>query len=68
MIVPVSSLSGIEAAIGYGFPTTYFLKISVGAFTKALSFADLAGNLLTLAAFVPVLTGFSLLFLPKQDR
>ncbi len=68
MIVPVSSLSGIEAAIGYGFPTTYFLKISVGAFTKALSFAGLAGNLLTLAAFVPVLTGLSLFFLPKQDH
>ena len=68
MIVPVSSLSGIEAAIGYGFPTTYFLKISVGAFTKALSFAGLAGNLLILAAFVPVLTGLSLLLLPKQDH
>ncbi len=68
MIVPVSSLSGIEAAIGYGFPTTYFLKISVGAFTKALSFAGLTGNLLTLAAFVPMLTGLSLFFLPKQDH
>jgi ribosome-dependent ATPase len=68
MIVPVSSLSGIAAAIGYGFPTTYFLKISVGAFTKALSFASLTGNLLTLAAFVPLMAGLSLLFLPKQDR
>jgi ribosome-dependent ATPase len=68
LIMPVSSLSGIAATIGYGFPTTYFLKISVGAFTKGLGFADLTGNLLKLAAFVPVLTGLSLLFLPKQDR
>ena len=68
MIVPVSSLSGAGAVVGYGFPTTYFLKVSVGAFTKALGFAGLAGNLLALAAFVPVLTILSLLLLPKQDR
>ncbi len=68
VIVPVSSLSGAAAAIGYCFPMTYFLKISVGAFTKALSFADLTEDLLKLTVFVPVLIGFSLLFLPKQDR
>jgi ribosome-dependent ATPase len=68
VIVPVSSLSGVAAAIGYGFPMTYFLKISVGAFTKALSFVDLTANLLKLAAFIPVLIGLSLFFLPKQDR
>ena len=68
MIVPVSSLSGVAAAIGYGFPTTYFIAISVGAFTKSLGFADLAGALLKLAAFVPLLTGLSLVLLPRQDR
>jgi ribosome-dependent ATPase len=46
VIVPVSSLTGVAAVIGYGFPMTYFLKISVGAFTKALGLADLAGDLL----------------------
>jgi ribosome-dependent ATPase len=68
LIMPVSSLTGIAAAIGYGFPTTYFLKISVGAFTKGLGFADLTANLLKLAAFVPVLTTASLFLLPKQDH
>jgi ribosome-dependent ATPase len=68
MIVPVSSLIGTAKVIGYGFPTTYFFKISVGAFTKGLDFAQLADNFLTLAIFVPVLTGLSLFFLPKQDR
>ncbi|MGB8277197.1 MAG: ribosome-associated ATPase/putative transporter RbbA [Methylovirgula sp.] len=68
MIMPVSSLSGVPAVIGNGFPMTYFLKISIGAFTKALSFADLTGDLLKLAAFIPALTGLSLLLLPKQDR
>ncbi|WP_020174968.1 ribosome-associated ATPase/putative transporter RbbA [Methyloferula stellata] len=68
VIVPVSSLSGVAAAIGYGFPMTYFLKICVGAFTKGLDFADLTANLLKLAVFVPVLIGLSLFFLPKQER
>jgi len=68
LIMPVSSLTGVASAIGYGFPATYFLKISVGAFTKALGFAELSGNLLKLACFVPVLLGLSFLFLPKQDR
>jgi ribosome-dependent ATPase len=68
VIVPVSSLSGVAAVIGYGFPMTYFLKICVGAFTKGLDFADLTANLLKLAVFVPVLIGLSLFFLPKQER
>jgi ribosome-dependent ATPase len=68
MVVPVSSLTGPAAIIGYGFPATYFMKISVGAFTKGLSFADLWGNLLALSAFIPVLTGLSVHLLPKQER
>lgn len=68
VIVPVSSLTGVAAAIGYGFPMTYFLKICIGAFTKGLGLVDLAGYLLRLALFIPVLTGLSLIFLPKQDR
>jgi ribosome-dependent ATPase len=68
MVVPVSSLTGTAAVIGYGFPATYFMKISVGAFTKGLGFVDLWGNLLALAAFIPVLTSLSVLLLPKQER
>ncbi|MGD8616736.1 MAG: ribosome-associated ATPase/putative transporter RbbA, partial [Gammaproteobacteria bacterium] len=33
---PISSLSGGGRLVGYGFPTSYFQKISVGTFTKAL--------------------------------
>jgi ribosome-dependent ATPase len=46
---------------------TYFLPISVGAFTKGLGFYDLAGNLAGLALFIPVLTLLSLLLLKKQE-
>ncbi|TGS21931.1 ABC transporter permease, partial [Mesorhizobium sp. M2D.F.Ca.ET.185.01.1.1] len=43
MIDPVSSLQGVGAFIGRIYPTTYFVTISRGVFSKALSFADLSG-------------------------
>jgi ribosome-dependent ATPase len=68
MMQPVSSLEGTGAIIGQFFPTTHFLTISVGVFTKALGFFDLWASFLTLAASVPVLTVLSLLLLRKQER
>jgi ribosome-dependent ATPase len=68
MLQPVSSLTGGAAIMGYGFPMTYFLRIAIGTFTKGLGFADLAGNLALLAAFIPVLTILSLVLLRKQER
>ncbi|MGD9880416.1 MAG: ribosome-associated ATPase/putative transporter RbbA, partial [Reyranella sp.] len=56
MLVPTSSITGFGALLGRLFPMTYFLPVSLGAFTKGLHFADLAGNLLILAAFMPGLT------------
>jgi ribosome-dependent ATPase len=47
---------------------TYFLNVSVGVFTKGLGFRELGGELLALAAFIPVLTGLSLVLLRKQER
>ena len=67
MLTPVSSLSGAGAVIGHIFPMTYFLKISVGTFTKGLGFDDLRINLLELAIFIPALTLLSLAFLRKQE-
>ncbi len=68
MMQPVSSLEGGAAVIGRLFPTSYFMKISIGTFTKALDLADLATDFLALAAFIPVLTILSVLFLRKQER
>ena len=68
MTVPVSSLSGMARIMGRLFPMTYFLPVSVGAFTKGLGFSDLAINLVALTAFVPTLTLLSLLLLRKQER
>ena len=64
---PVSSLQGAGAVIGKMFPTTYFLIISRGTFTKALGFSDLYGDFIALAAFIPVLTLLSLALLRKQE-
>jgi ribosome-dependent ATPase len=68
MLTPVSSLSGAPAIMGQGFPMTYFLRISVGTFTKGLGFEDLGASLLELAVFIPVLTLISLAFLRKQEH
>ncbi|CAL80703.1 putative ABC transporter (protein fusion consisting of two ATP-binding domains and permease) [Bradyrhizobium sp. ORS 278] len=68
MLVPVSSLSGVARMIGMGFPMTYYRPITVGTFTKGLGFADLGADILMLLVFIPVLTGLSLLMLPKQER
>ncbi|QEX15100.1 ABC transporter ATP-binding protein/permease [Hypericibacter terrae] len=68
LMQPVSSLEGSAAFIGRIFPTTYFLQISVGVFTKALSFRDLTSQTLMLALFFPVLLALSAILLPKQER
>lgn len=68
LLSPVSTLSGGAKAIGLLWPTTYYMHASVGAYTKALGFDDLRPDLLALAAFVPVFTFLSVLFMKKQDR
>jgi ribosome-dependent ATPase len=67
MMTPLASLTGGAALMGKLFPTTYFLKISVGTFTKALGFVDLVSDYLALAAFIPALILLSLVFLKKQE-
>ena len=68
MMSPVSSLTGAAKYIGLGFPMSYFVPISVGAFTKGLGFHDLTLDLVELSMFVPVLIGLSALLLHKQER
>jgi ribosome-dependent ATPase len=68
MLDPVSSLEGAGAVIGWIYPTTYFMTISRGAFSKGLDFSDLAGSFLPLLIAVPVLTGLGAALLAKQAR
>jgi ribosome-dependent ATPase len=67
MIEPVSSLEGIGALIGKLYPTTYYLTIARGTFSKALDFSDLQASFIPLLIAVPVLLGLSIAFLKKQE-
>jgi ribosome-dependent ATPase len=68
MMTPVSSLGTGAQIMGRAFPMTYFVPISVGAFTKGLGIGDLWTDLVALAVFVPVLALLSVLMLRKQER
>ncbi|MBC7161983.1 MAG: ribosome-associated ATPase/putative transporter RbbA [Immundisolibacter sp.] len=68
MIDPVSSLQGAGRLIGEIYPTTHFLTIARGTFSKALNFSDLHAAFLPLALAVPILIGLSATLLKKQER
>lgn len=68
MIQPISTLGTLGQIIGNIWPASYFMHLSVGAFTKGLTFAQLVPDLLALAAFTPVFLIPSLLLLRKQER
>ncbi|MCE1169819.1 MAG: ribosome-associated ATPase/putative transporter RbbA [Azovibrio sp.] len=67
LTTPVSALEGFGYWVGQFYPASYFLVISRGVFTKALEFRDLAGQLLALALFTPVLWGLCAALLKKQE-
>jgi ribosome-dependent ATPase len=66
-IYPVSSLEGAGAFIGRIYPTTYFLVITRGAFSKALHFFDLQSAFIPLLIAVPLLLVVCVLLLKKQE-
>jgi len=68
VIDPVSSLQGVGAIIGQVFPTTFYVTISRGVFSKGLDFSDLQASIVPLAISVPVLLGLSVVLLRKQER
>lgn len=67
LLDPISSLEGIGAFIGKIFPTTYYLIISRGVFSKGLGFNDLKVWFIPLLVTIPVLLGLSVAFLKKQE-
>jgi len=68
LIDPVSSLQGFGRIVGEIYPTTYFLTISRGTFSKALGFADLGASFLALTIAVPILLIITAALLKKQER
>jgi ribosome-dependent ATPase len=67
LIDPVSSLEGLGAVIGKLYPTTYYLTIARGTFSKALGYSDLHAAFIPLLIAVPVLLGLSVAMLKKQE-
>lgn len=68
MIQPVSTLEGTAYGIGTLWPTTYYMHLSIGAFTKGLGFAELTSDLLALACFAPFFVFVAAAILRKQER
>jgi ribosome-dependent ATPase len=67
LLVPVSSLTGQGRLMGLMFPAAWFQPISVGTFTKGLSYSDLWFNALVLTLFgIGYLTAAHLM-LRKQE-
>jgi len=64
----VSSLEGGPALVSSVYPTTHFLVITRGTFSKALGFSDLADPFAALAAFVPAIIVLCALLLRKQEK
>ncbi|MDA8496736.1 ribosome-associated ATPase/putative transporter RbbA [Citrobacter sp. Igbk 17] len=67
MIDPVASLEGPGRWIGEIYPTSHFLTIARGTFSKALDLMDLWQLFIPLAIAIPVVIGLSVLLLKKQE-
>jgi ribosome-dependent ATPase len=67
MLDPVSSLEGPGAFVGQIFPTSHYLTISRGTFSKGLGLFDLEMSFVPLLIAVPVLLGLSVALLRKQE-
>ncbi|HBQ4104679.1 ribosome-associated ATPase/putative transporter RbbA [Klebsiella pneumoniae] len=67
MIDPVASLEGPGRWIGQIYPTSHFLTIARGTFSKALNISDLWGSFIPLLIAVPQVLGLSVLLLKKQE-
>ncbi|TDX31050.1 ribosome-dependent ATPase [Modicisalibacter xianhensis] len=68
LLTPVSAMQGGAAVIGHIYPTSHFLIISRGVFSKALDLGDLTPYFLALLVTIPVLTLLSVAGLRKQER
>jgi len=68
LVQPVSTLEASGRLMGALWPTTYYMHLSVGAFTKGLGFSDLTTDIVALAAFTPVFIALAALLLKKQEK
>ncbi|WP_201593364.1 ribosome-associated ATPase/putative transporter RbbA [Psychrobacter fozii] len=67
LLYPLSSMDGIAYAIGVGFPASWYQRISIGGFTKGLSWSSFLTEYMVLTAFALVFITFASIFLKKQE-
>ena len=67
LLNPVSSLEGMGALIGRIYPTTHYLTIARGAFSKALDFGDLRVMFIPLLLAGLIVLALSAALLKKQE-
>ena len=67
LLYPLSTLTGINYWIGWGFPTAWYQLISLGGFTKGLGFVDFINYYLVLLAFCLFYVLLAGCFLKKQE-
>ncbi len=68
MMQPISTLEGGARVIGALWPTSYYVHLSLGSFTKGLGMPDLYRDILALLIYAPVFTVISTFLLRKQER
>ena len=68
MIQPISTLSPEAQMIGSAWPASYFMHLSVGAYTKGLGWAALSQDIVKLSLFFPVFLAIAVLLLRKQEK
>jgi ribosome-dependent ATPase len=67
MLQPVSTLQGSARVVGTLWPTTYYMRASIGAFTKGLGAGPLLIDALLIAAFIPVLILLTVAMMRRQE-
>ncbi|MCQ4347066.1 ribosome-associated ATPase/putative transporter RbbA [Pseudomonas stutzeri] len=65
---PVSALEGASAVVGQLYPTSHFLVVTRGVFSKALGLAELWPYFVPMLLAIPLLTLLSVAGLRKQER
>ena len=67
LLQPTSTLEGGGRLLGSLWPTTYYMRLSVGAFTKGLGLEEVGADLMPLALFGPVFLLAAAALLRKQE-
>lgn len=67
LIQPTSTMEGAGKIVGALWPATYYMHLSVAAFTKGLSLNSLLPDIIKLALFGPIFIAIAATFLKKQE-